>query len=159
MFKKSIFAFSLSVFIFSTVFAAEQESPANLSKICAENEVNYVQAQVLVKYIQKIINTLPANNEQQAREISLLIKYPLLVNNRAENGKLLHMQVNNQKEFVGQYKQIFTDAMKQEMLKADPRDIFCNANGGMAANGAIWFGGKPVKIFSINIENNSLQSK
>ena len=72
------------------------------------------------------------NNDAEA--ISKMLIYPIHVSSPAIGDTWLE----NQHEFLKYYPQIFTEAVKKELLKLQNKDIFCNFKG-MMINRGMWF--------------------
>gem|GEM_PF-5804738 len=107
---------------------------------CSANDINYDQAVTLVAKLQLAIK----NNDKQV--IAKMLGYPVRINQGTK-----HYVINNEKNFMKKYPIIFTDKVKHKIINADSADIFCNDQGAMIADGAVWFNGNPLKIFSLNL--------
>lgn len=111
---------------------------------CEFNGINYDQAKTFVSQLKEDIQ------KNDADKISELISYPLRVNTGSRHGKTIYYFIKTKKEFLHDYPTIFTEKNKARVLR--DQSIFCNYQGGMLADGFIWFemGAHQMVIFSIN---------
>ena len=98
----------------------------------------YRPAGVLKREEQALETFLPTlkkhirNNDADA--ISKMLIYPIRVSSPA----IGDIWLENRQEFLKYYPQIFTEAVKREMLKLQNKDILCNYQGLMINRG-MWF--------------------
>lgn len=107
---------------------------------CQANGINYQDANMFVATLQKAIT------KNDKRTIADNIAYPLRIN---KMGKTSY--IKNKNEFLEKYTTIFTADINKSILASKPASVFCNYQGAMIANGKVWFHGKPLKIFSMNV--------
>jgi hypothetical protein len=72
-----------------------------------------------------------SNNKEQIAE---LISYPLLV---LRSGKRTH--IRQKKEFLTNFGLIFTDPVRDAILRQTSQCLFGNSSGAMVGNGEVWF--------------------
>jgi hypothetical protein len=63
-----------------------------------------------------------------------LVNYPLRVNETHQK----HTTFKDRAALLAAYDIVFTDKLKTEVLTADPRAIFCRADGFMLGDGVLW---------------------
>lgn len=157
--KKILFiAISFCLFLYGRAFATTIAPPTNIQtaetpltledlqnpqKMCELNDINYTDAVAWVKQLQT------AMRNQDKNTIANLVIYPLRIN---DSPKKIYF-IKDQKQFLQEYSTIITTPIEKKILQVDPIDIFCNSQGGMIADGAIWFaaqGANLIKIKTIN---------
>ena len=113
-------------------------------KQCQTNGIAYQAAKTFVKNFQSALK------KHDVDKISKMMHYPLRIN--AKNGT---SYIKNKKAFSQKFNTIFTKRMQAQLLQATTTNIFCNYQGAMISDGAIWFNtnnDSSIKIISINIE-------
>lgn len=127
------------------------KAATQLEQQCSFNGVNYTATTDVVKKLQTAVK------QGDKKEVAQLISFPLRIN-KLIKGKMVSLYVKDATSFINQYNTIITDNMKQRILMADPRDIFCNYQGAMISNGDVWFkqskDNSSIKIFSMFIVQN-----
>ncbi|MGM1022886.1 MAG: hypothetical protein ACQEXV_20835 [Bacillota bacterium] len=98
------------------------------------------------KALQKAV----ADNDKE--KVANYIFYPLLVNDSEKA-----LTIPNKKEFIAQYDQIFTDAIREALVNQKTDDLFVNYQGVMVGSGELWLrratnNPKLFGVFSVNLE-------
>lgn len=121
------------------------EDLQNPKKMCELNGINYMDAVAWVKQLQIAIHN------QDKNAIANLVTYPLRIN---DGPKKTHF-IKDQKQFLLEYSSIITTPVENKILHADSTAIFCNAQGGMIADGTIWFSSQDANLIKIRTINLS----
>ncbi|WP_149095222.1 hypothetical protein [Paenibacillus terrae] len=98
------------------------------------------------KALQKAV----ADNEKE--KVANYIFYPLRVNDSEKA-----LTIPNKKEFIANYDQIFTDAIREALVNQKTDDLFVNYQGVMVGSGELWLrratdNPKLFGVFSVNLE-------
>lgn len=125
--------FSAPLFAFS-----EQEA-------CEHNGIDYTQAQI---FVSKLKTSLVKNDK---KAVANLMDYPLRVNHFSNQlRRSVTYTIKDKRNFLLQYDHLFQPQKIKNIVGS--KEIFCNYQGAMLANGFIWFNteNKEAKIFVIN---------
>lgn len=145
---------SLMFFVLFILVASTANSYVPLSEDaqCEANGINYVAAKTMVATLKTALKT------HDKKTIASLMTYPLQINKeyKAKSNKSINYNINNEKQFIAEYAALFNPFTIKLILSGD--EIFCNYQGGMVGNGAVWFftKGDSGKIFVINKLGRSL---
>lgn len=100
---------------------------------CKVNGINYSSAQRFVAELQEAVKSAHKN------KVASLALFPLKINTTNQAGKVNHQSIANKAAFIANYEQIFSDKVKHSLLDHNAKNIFCNWQGAMIADGLIWF--------------------
>lgn len=109
---------------------------------CDLNGVDYQQAVNFVKDLQTAIRG------SNFVDIVKLASYPVVVN----TGPNKSIIIDNQKQLLNNLQRYFPTKIQSKILQTSATEVFCNYQGAMIANGAIWFRTKDNPgYFTINL--------
>jgi len=143
--KRLLIVFTITMTLMGSLFATQE---LTIQKQCSVNGIDYEQAVSLLQSLQSALS----HNDKQS--VAGLMLYPLTVNfASAGSTKITRIQVKNKAALLNQWDSVFTKALVQQVSKAKASDLFCNYQGAMVANGAIWLqtNAKQSGVFAINV--------
>lgn len=111
---------------------------------CTFNGIDYDAA------IEFMLTLQAALNDDKPAAAANLANYPLKVNSVTSDHQTYTYRLKNKREFIQAFPDLFSSSMREKILKDNK--VFCNYQGAMLGDGAIWFNtitGKG-KIFLIN---------
>jgi len=89
-----------------------------------------------------------ADNDKET--LSTMLHYPIWVYLKKNKRK----PIRNEKEFKTYYRKILNKKILDVLLKQKQEDLFCNYQGVMLGDGAVWFGLNSEKQLGIKAINN-----
>lgn len=146
--KLILLLFPLLVFI-PLKTSAQSEIPLMVSQ-CELNGIDYQRS---VAFVVKFQEAIQSNDKVK---VASFVEYPLRVNTSISHGtkyKVTSKYIANTKQLIKNYDAVFTKALRVKILQQNSKDIFCNYQGAMIADGGVWFmeKNKEMRIIAVNI--------
>jgi hypothetical protein len=111
-------------------------------KQCQDNQVEYSVAK---EFAQSLKVALAKDDKDF---IADKVSYPLRIHSQTNKKQHFYL-IAHKEDFLKRYSMLFPQAIKTRIIKDNT--LFCNYQGAMLGNGAIWFETQPKpKIYVIN---------